>query len=124
MLAESPLSPSPARIRSTLATIVDAPDDLRTLRLMHKTLADANRLRIVRRLARADATVTDLIAEIGLSQPLVSWHVRSLRAAGLVETQRRGRETKVRLRPEAWEAFVERERAVLGLGAGRRGATS
>jgi DNA-binding transcriptional ArsR family regulator len=74
-----------------------------------------NRLRIVRRLAAGDASVTDLMEESGLSQPLVSWHVRSLRTAGLVETQRRGRETKIRLRPDAWEAFVERERAVLGL---------
>ena len=74
-----------------------------------------NRLRIVRRLAAGDASVTDLIAESGLSQPLVSWHVGRLRAAGLVETRRRGRETHVRLRPETWEAFVERERAVLGL---------
>ena len=109
------LSPSRARIRSTLATVLEQPDELRALKLMHKTLADANRLRIIRRLAHADASVTDLIEEVGLSQPLVSWHVRSLRAAGLVETQRRGRETNVRLRPDAWEAVVERERAILGL---------
>jgi len=59
--------------------------------------------------------VTDLIEESGLSQPLVSWHVGRLRAAGLVETRRRGRETQVRLVPEAWDAWIERERAVLGL---------
>jgi len=112
---ELALSPSRARIRSTLATIVDQPEELRALRTMHKTLADANRLRIIRRLALGDASVTDLIEEVGLSQPLVSWHVSRLRVAGLIETWRKGRETKVRLRPEAWEAFVERERAVLGL---------
>lgn len=60
--------------------------------------------------------MTDLIAEVELSQPLVSWHVGRLRAAGLVETRRRGRETLVRLRADAWETFVERERAILGLG--------
>jgi DNA-binding transcriptional ArsR family regulator len=118
------LSPSPARIRSTFATIVDAPDELRFLRTVHKTLADVNRLRIIQRLALADASVTDLIEEVGLSQPLVSWHVRSLRAAGLVDTRRNGRETVVHLRPEVWEAFVERERAVLGLaGAASRVAS-
>ena len=91
---------------------------------MHKTLADANRLRIVQVLAQGDASVTDLIAVVGLSQPLVSWHVRSLRAAGLVDTRRNGRETLVHLRPDAWEAFVERERAVLGLaGAASRVAS-
>jgi ArsR family transcriptional regulator len=86
---------------------------------VHKTLADVNRLRIVRRLALADASVRELIDEVGLSQPLVSWHVGRLRAAGLIETRRRGRETQVRLRPEAWEAFVERERIVLGLAGAR-----
>ena len=121
---ESPLSPSPARIRSTLATMVDQPDDLRALRLVHKALADVNRMRIVRRLAAGDASVTDLIGEVGLSQPLVSWHIGRLRAAGLVETRRKGRETLCRLRPDAWEAFVERERTLLGFATRPRGATS
>ncbi len=95
------------------------------MRIVHKTLADVNRLRIVQRLAAAEATVTELIEHVGLSQPLVSWHISRLRAAGLVETRRNGRETLCALRPEAWEAFVERERAVLGLaGAVARRAAS
>jgi ArsR family transcriptional regulator len=112
---EIPLSPSRARIRSTLARIVDQPEDLRELRVFHKALADVNRLRIVRRLADGPASVTDLIEQIGLSQPLVSWHIGRLRAAGLVATLRKGRETTCSLRPEAFEAFVARERTVLGL---------
>lgn len=109
------LSPSRARIRSTLATIIDKPEELRELRIVHKALADINRLRIVRRLAGGEASVTDLIEEVGLSQPLVSWHVGRLRAAGLVGTRRKGRETVCSLRADAFEAFVIRERAILGL---------
>ena len=112
---DPPLSPSPARIRSTIASVVDQPDELRELKLVHKALADVNRLRIVRRLAGGEASVTDLIGEVGLSQPLVSWHVGRLRAAGLIETRRSGRETLCRLRRDAFEAFVGRERAILGL---------
>jgi ArsR family transcriptional regulator len=112
-----PLSPSPARIRSTIASVVDQPDELRELRIVHKALADVNRLRIVQRLAYGDASVTDLIEEVGLSQPLVSWHIGRLRAAGLVATRRNGRETTCSLRPEAFEAFVARERTILGLAA-------
>jgi ArsR family transcriptional regulator, cadmium/lead-responsive transcriptional repressor len=112
---EPPLSPSPARIRSTLASVVDQPSDLRELRLVHKALADVNRLRIVRRLAEAEATVAELVAQVGLSQPLVSWHVGRLRAAGLVATRRSGRETVCRLRPEAFADFAAREAAILGL---------
>ena len=51
-------------------------------------MADVNRLRIVRRLAVGDATVAELTAHVGLSQPLVSWHLGRLRAAGVVETRR------------------------------------
>jgi ArsR family transcriptional regulator len=74
-----------------------------------------NRLRIVRRLAATEATVADLVAAVGLSQPLVSWHVGRLRAAGLVATRRAGRETVCRLRPEAFAAFAARQAEILGL---------
>jgi DNA-binding transcriptional ArsR family regulator len=74
-----------------------------------------NRLRIVRRLAAAEATVAELVAQVGLSQPLVSWHVGRLRAAGLVATRRIGRETVCRLRPEAFDAFAARQADILGL---------
>ena len=102
------------------------PNDLRELRLVHKTLADVNRLRIIRRLAEAEATVAELVAQVGLSQPLVSWHIGRLRAAGLVATKRSGRETVCRLVPEAFEAFAARQAAVLGLAgaAGREQAAS
>jgi ArsR family transcriptional regulator, arsenate/arsenite/antimonite-responsive transcriptional repressor len=109
------LSPSPARVRSTIANAVLQPDELRELRLVHKALADVNRLRIVRRLAAGEATVTELVAQVGLSQPLVSWHLGRLRAAGLVTTRRSGRETLCRLLPAAFEAFSERQSAILGL---------
>jgi DNA-binding transcriptional ArsR family regulator len=113
------LAPSPAHIRSTIAAVVDQPDELRTLRIVHKALADVNRLRIVQRLAQGEASVTELIERIGLSQPLVSWHIARLRRAGLVSSRRVGRETVSRLVPEAFHAFVEYERRVLGI----RGAT-
>ena len=96
---------------------MDQPDDLRAVRLIHKTLSDVNRLRIVRRLAQGEASVTELIDHVGLSQPLVSWHLGKLRIAGLVETRRAGRETVTRLIPEAWDRFATYERRVLGLAA-------
>lgn len=85
--------------------------------MIHKTLSDVNRLRIVRRLAQGEASVTELIDHVGLSQPLVSWHLGKLRIAGLVETRRAGRETVTRLIPEAWDRFASYERRVLGLAA-------
>jgi DNA-binding transcriptional ArsR family regulator len=74
-----------------------------------------NRLRIVRHLSKGEASVSDLIDHVGLSQPLVSWHLGRLRTAGLIETRRAGRETVSRLIPEAFERFADYERRVLGL---------
>jgi DNA-binding transcriptional ArsR family regulator len=107
---------SPARIRSTIATIAAPADDLREVRLFHKALADGTRLRMVQRLAASPATVTELIDHVQLSQPLVSWHLRTLRATGLVETRRSGREVICTLDREAYERMAAQERALLGLG--------
>ena len=114
-----PLSPSPARIRSTIASVVDQPEELRELRLFHRALADVNRLRIVRRLSEGAATVSELIEAVGLSQPLVSWHLGKLRTSGIVTTRRSGRETLCSLRREAFDEALARERALLGLGLPR-----
>ena len=118
------MAPSPAHFRSTIASVVDPPAELRTLRLVHKALSDVNRLRIVQRLSESEATVSDLIEHVGLSQPLVSWHLARLRLAGLVETRRAGRDSVSRLVPEAFEAFAAHERQVLGLARPTKQAAS
>lgn len=107
--------PSPARIRSTIATITDPPQDLKAMAVIHKALADPTRLRILQRLAAGDGTVSDLMHHVDLSQPLVSWHVRRLRAAGLVTTRRSGRETICSLGRETLTRFREQESSLLGL---------
>lgn len=69
-------------------------------RRVHRALGDTNRLDLVRRLAQGPATVTELIDSTELSQPLVSWHLRRLRSAGLVTSERVGRESIYSLRTE------------------------
>jgi DNA-binding transcriptional ArsR family regulator len=120
------VSPTPARFRSTFANVVDQPDDLRELRHFHKVLADVNRLRILRVLADGPATVTELIDGVGLSQPLVSWHLSKLREVGVVTARRNGREVVHTIVPEAFAAFAAQEARVLGLGrpAGNSGTTN
>jgi ArsR family transcriptional regulator len=107
--------PTPAHIRSTIASVVDQPDDLRELRVFHKALADVNRLRIVRRLVGGPASVGELIDTVGLSQPLVSWHIARLRAAGIVRSHRSGRETLCELQPDVFDTVAAHERVVLGM---------
>ncbi len=108
--------PSPAHIRTTVASIVDQPDDLRELRNFHKALADVNRLRMIQRLAGGPATVGDLIEVVGLSQPLVSWHISRLKAAGVIETRRSGREVLCQLRADVFRDIAQREGRLLGVG--------
>lgn len=72
----------------------------------------------MRHLASGPASVTDLIDHVGLSQPLVSWHIRRLRVAGIVRTTRIGRETLCSLRPEAFAEAAEQEREALRLPTG------
>lgn len=69
----------------------------------------------MQRLAESAATVTELIDHVGLSQPLVSWHLGKLRAAGIVTTRRSGRETVCSLVTESFDAQRSREIALLGL---------
>ncbi len=75
-------------------------DVIEAARRVHRALGDTNRLDLVRRLAQGPATVSELIESTGLSQPLVSWHLRRLRSAGLVTSERSGRESICTLRTE------------------------
>ena len=62
-----------------------------------KTLASPRRLEILHRLAEGPCEVGRLAEELGLSQPNVSQHLAVLRAAGVVEAERDGREVRYRL---------------------------
>jgi len=67
--------------------------DFRELRSSLRAMADLGRLRILQYLARYDeTTVSSLTRGLRMSQPLASWHLRTLRRAGLIVTRRVGRE--------------------------------
>src|SRR5438067_559305 len=52
---------------------------------MFEVLAEPNRRRILDLLREKQRPVGDLVAQLGISQPAVSKHLRVLRDAGLVE---------------------------------------
>ncbi|HEV7679022.1 MAG TPA: metalloregulator ArsR/SmtB family transcription factor [Candidatus Dormibacteraeota bacterium] len=58
-----------------------------------KALASTARLSIVLELGRQERCVHELVDITGMTQPLVSQHLRVLRGAGVVTARRRGRET-------------------------------
>ena len=67
-------------------------EDLEPAAELFKVLSSASRLRLLRELERERSTVGGLAERTGLSQPLVSQHLRTLRSAGLVAVERIGRE--------------------------------
>ena len=63
-------------------------------------LADPTRRAILARLAKGEATVTELAAPFDLSLPAISKHLKVLQRAGLIEQGRQAQWRPCRLRPE------------------------
>ena len=82
---------------------------------MLRALGDSVRLNIVRALASADEVkVTDLAAQLAVSQPLVSWHLTILRRMEFVRTRRQGREVYCSLDAARYQQCVAMLAAVIG----------
>lgn len=67
---------------------------------MFEIVAEPNRRRILDLLLVEDRAVGDLVAELDVSQPTVSKHLRVLREAGLVDVRIDAQRRVYRLRPE------------------------
>jgi ArsR family transcriptional regulator len=68
-------------------------DAARELEQVFKALADRHRVKILNRLLSAggeSVCVCDLEALLGLAQPTVSYHLKQLLQAGIVEREKRG----------------------------------
>jgi DNA-binding transcriptional ArsR family regulator len=70
-------------------------------------LAEPNRRRILDLLRAEERPVGDLVAELSVSQPAVSKHLRILREAGLVEVRSDAQRRLYRVRPEPLRAVDE-----------------
>lgn len=79
-----------------------------------KALAQPARWQIVERLAAEELCVCHLVEDLGIPQPLVSHHLRILRAAGVVESERFRQWIYYRLVPEAIAAVADDLTAVAG----------
>ena len=76
------------------------------LERLFSVLADRQRIKILNLLASAEedsVCVCELVPALGLKQPTVSYHLKQLAQAGLVERERRGTFAYYRLVPGALE---------------------
>jgi DNA-binding transcriptional ArsR family regulator len=81
------VGPAPRRPSRTLTAAGD----------LLRALAAPVRIAIVLELREADRCVHELVDALGVAQPLISQHLRVLKAAGVVDGQRHGREVMYRL---------------------------
>ncbi|MEW6426927.1 MAG: ArsR/SmtB-type metalloregulator TsoR [Thermodesulfobacteriota bacterium] len=65
-------------------------EQLGSAAFLAKALADENRLRILAVIGGGKKTVTRIVEEVGISQPLVSHHLKELKRALLVRVERNG----------------------------------
>ena len=65
-----------------------------------KALADETRQKIMSICCCRQLSVTDIVEQMGVTQPTVSHHLKILRDAGLVKVERRGKEIYYTLNQE------------------------
>jgi len=91
-----------------------SPAAVRDVQRFHRALGDVNRLRIVNVLATdGEQNVNSLIRRLRISGPLMSWHLRRLRRAGVIRMTRIGREVNCALDRDRFTELQERSFRVL-----------
>lgn len=83
------------------------PSDLAQAARWFHALSDETRLRIVQILGGGECCVCDLQSTIGAAQSRLSFHLKTLKEAGLVTDRREGRWNYYTLVPEALERMAE-----------------
>ena len=78
-------------------------------------LKDVVRLEMLSVLAQRECTVNELAEALNKSQPLMSWHLRRLKAAGIVKIRRSGREVYCSLDRDVVEQQQQALRDLIGL---------
>lgn len=68
---------------------------------LFKALADPIRLQVIEVLSSGERCVCDLGADLGLAQSRLSFHLKVLKQAGLLQDRQQGRWSYYSLRPQA-----------------------
>jgi ArsR family transcriptional regulator len=97
--------------------MITARDTQKTARLFH-ALADETRLRILEQLADGEHCVCDLTDALEAGQSRLSFHLKSLKDAGLVSDRREGRWIYYALNPQT---LGELREAVAAIGVSQGG---
>ncbi|GAB6190728.1 ArsR/SmtB-type metalloregulator TsoR [Desulfocastanea catecholica] len=75
---------------STDKGLILVDDEFQAVAFLAKSLSDENRLKILLCISRGKKAVGSIVEELGLSQPLVSHHLKELKRSLLVKIERSG----------------------------------
>ena len=94
---------APVECCTPVASPVMTGEQAASLATLFKSLADPSRVRILNLLASSEhpVCVCDVTASVRLSQATVSFHLKKLMDAGLIEREQRGTWAYYSVRPEA-----------------------
>jgi len=87
-----------------------------------KALADSNRREILRHLKSGSKTAGELAEQVGLAPSAISFHLRILRDADLVDATRDGQFVVYRLNSSVVEDVMQAVADVFGVGESRAGS--
>ena len=65
-------------------------DDAKLLEYLFQTIGKENRLKIIQFIGKKERSVSEIVEFTGLSQPLVSHHLKTLRKSEVLSTRRNG----------------------------------
>ena len=74
----------------TCALPILSDDRIQSAAFLAKCLSDGNRLRILKLISGERKSVSKIVAELDLSQPLVSHHLKELKRSLMVKVEREG----------------------------------
>jgi ArsR family transcriptional regulator, arsenate/arsenite/antimonite-responsive transcriptional repressor len=98
--------------------------DLASTAQRMKALGDEKRLRILLQLTGGERCVCDLMEELGAAQSLLSFHLKTLKDAGLVNDRREGRWVHYSISAEGITELEEFLRPLREAAASAAGSTS
>ena len=87
--------------------------DAKQFQRITKVLADARRMEILRRIAAChEAACVHLRASLPITAATLSHHLKELERAGLIEIRKESKFAYLRLRRDAWKAYLRELRKI------------
>ncbi len=91
MAGEHAMHDGPSPVSNLVSTKCELFDgEFQSVAFLAKSLSDENRLRILLCISQGKKAVGSIVEELGLSQPLVSHHLKELKRSLLVKIERSG----------------------------------